>query len=211
MSDPRADLVGRGYDAIADRFAEWRDQIVGDPRQRYVDEFASRLAAGARVLELGCGAGVPDTRRLAERFRVAGVDVSGEQIARARANVPGAHFIQADFTSLEVEPASFEGVAAIYCLNHVPRELLGGLFARVHSWLVPGGHFLASLGTGNTDHWTGEWLGTTMFFSSFEPETNRRLLAEAGFELELDELPTMREPEPDGLAEAIFHWVLARR
>lgn len=211
MSDPRTELVGQGYDAIADRFAEWRDRIEDDPRRCYLDELSSRLAPGARVLELGCGAGTPDTKRLAESFRVTGVDISEEQLKRARANVPGASFLHADFTSLELEPASFDAVAAMYSFNHVPRELLGRLFARIHAWLVPGGLFLTSLGTGDTDHWTGDWLGTTMFFSSFEPETNRRLLAEAGFVLELDELPTMREPEPDGLEEAIFHWVLARR
>ena len=211
MSDPRTTIVEKGYDAMADRFAEWRDQIVDDPRERYLDQLSARLSDGARVLELGCGSGIPDTKRLAKRFRVTGVDISEEQITRARANVPVADFIHADFTSVELEPASFDAVAAMYCFNHVPRELLSGLFSRIHSWLVPGGFLLASLGAGDTDEWTGEWLGTTMFFSSFEPETNRRLLLEAGFVLELDELPTMREPEPDGLAEAVFHWVLARR
>jgi SAM-dependent methyltransferase len=211
VSDRRMQIVGEGYDAIADRFLEWRGRIVGDPRQRYLEELTRRLTCGARVLELGCGAGVPDTRLLAERFSVTGVDISREQIARARINVPRVDFVEADFTTLVLPPGSFEAVAAIYSLNHVPRELLGDLLAGIHSWLVPGGLLLAALGTGNTEHWVGEWLGTTMFFSSFEPETNRRLLREAGFALELDELPTMREPEPDGLAEATFQWVLARR
>jgi cyclopropane fatty-acyl-phospholipid synthase-like methyltransferase len=211
MTDAKTELVGHGYDAIADRFADWRDRIVGDPRRRYLEELSGRLPGGARVLELGCGAGVPDAQFLAKRFRVTGVDISEEQITRARAKVPEADFVHADFTSLDLAPSSFEAIAAIYTLNHVPRELLGVLFARIHSWLVPGGFFLASLGTGNTDHWTGEWLGATMFFSSFEPETNRQLLVEAGFKLLLDELPTMHEPEPDGLADATFHWVLAQR
>jgi hypothetical protein len=46
-----------------------------------------------------------------------------------------------------------------------------------------------------------------MFFSSFPPETNGRLLREAGFELVLDELEPMQEPE----GEVEFQWVLARR
>jgi len=41
--DPRADLVGRGYDVISERFAEWRDGIVGDPRRE-----------GRRSLSRGC-------------------------------------------------------------------------------------------------------------------------------------------------------------
>ncbi len=136
-----------------------------------------------------------------------GIDISGEQIARARANVPAADFIQSDFTALELEPGQFDAVAAFYSFNHVPRDLLVGLIARIHTWLVPSGLLLASFGTSDTESWTGEWLGTTMFFSSFPPETTRRLLAEAGFEFELDELVPMQEPE----GEVAFHWVLARR
>ena len=207
MSDPRTRIVERGYDVIGDRFVEWRDRIVGDPRRRWADALTSRLPDGARVLELGCGAGVPDTRLLAERFHVTGVDISGEQVKRARANVPNADFIQADFTRLELEPASFEAVAAFYSFNHVPRDLLGDLFARVHSWLVPGGLVLTALGTGDTPGWTGDFLGAPTFFSSFPPETNRRLLDETRFERLLDEVVTFLEPE----GEASFQWILAQK
>jgi ubiquinone/menaquinone biosynthesis C-methylase UbiE len=100
--DPRTELVGRGYDAIGERFAEWRDRVVGDPRREWEEELVSRLQGGGRVLELGCGAGVPDTQRLAARFRVTGVDISAEQVRRARSAVPQAEFVQADFTALEL-------------------------------------------------------------------------------------------------------------
>ena len=207
MTDPRTRIVRDGYDAMADDFADWRNRIIDDPRDWWTEQLTMRIPAGVRVLELGCGAGVPDAKRLAERFRVTGVDISHEQIARARANVSEADFIQADFTDLEFEPSSFEAVAAFYVLNHVPRDLLAPLCARIHSWLVPGGYLLAAFGTSDTEAWVGEWLGTTMFFSSFAPGTNSRLLTAAGFELVLDELGTMQEPE--GKVE--FQWVLARR
>jgi SAM-dependent methyltransferase len=207
MSDPRTSIVGDGYDAMADDFAEWRDRIIGDPRDWWTEQLTTRIPAGARILDLGCGAGVPDAKRLAELFRVTGVDISQEQIARARANVPEADFIQADFTDLDFDPGSFDAVAAYYALNHAPRDLLAPLFARIHSWLVPGGYLLTAFGTSDTEGWVGEWLGTTMFFSSFPPETNSRLLTDAGFELVLDALGTMQEPE----GEVEFQWVLARR
>lgn len=209
MSVSPTRIVERGYDEIADSFVEWRDRIVGDPRSWWREQLTWRLDEGARVLELGCGAGVPDTRVLAERFRVTGVDISREQVLRARANVPSAQFIQADFTELELEAASFDAAAAFCSFNHVPREYLAGVFRRIHSWLVPNGLFVTALGTSDTESWIGGWLGTTMYFSSYPPETNRRLLGDAGFELLLDELVTTQEPEPDG--EATWQWVLARR
>jgi len=207
VTDLRTQIVERGYDVISDHFLEWRDQIVDGPRREWSEALTSRLADGARILELGCGAGVPDTLLLAERFRVTGVDISGEQISRARANVPDAEFIHADFTALELEPAQFEAVAAFYSFNHTPRDLLAGLFESIRSWLVPDGLLLAAFGTSDTGSWTGDWLGTTMFFSSFPPETTRRMLSGAGFELLRDELAQMQEPE----SAVAFHWVLARR
>jgi cyclopropane fatty-acyl-phospholipid synthase-like methyltransferase len=207
VTDPRTELVGRGYDEIGERFAQWRDLIVGDPRGEWEEELVSRLQDGGRVLELGCGAGVPDTQRLAERFQVTGVDVSAEQVRRARAAVPDAEFVHADFTALELEPESFDAVVSYYAFNHVPRELLAPTFARIHRWLVPGGLLMTALGTSDTEAWTGDWLGAPTFFSSFPPATNSRLVREAGFEILRDELVTFREPD----GEATFQWVLARR
>jgi cyclopropane fatty-acyl-phospholipid synthase-like methyltransferase len=207
MTDPRTRIVAEGYDELGEHFAEWRDRIVGDPRPWWTEQLTTRLVDGARVLELGCGSGVPDTQLLAERFRVTGVDISPEQIRRARASVPEAEFVEADFTASDFDPGSFDAIAAFYVFNHVPRDLLPGLFGRIRSWLVPGGYFLATFGTGDTEAWVGKWLGTTMFFSSYPRETTSRLLVESGFELLLDELGTMHEPE----GEVTFHWVLARR
>jgi SAM-dependent methyltransferase len=159
------------------------------------------------VVELGCGGGTAETKRLAREFQVVGVDLSAEQLRRARERVPEAEFLRADITEVKFEPRSLGGVAAFYSFNHVPRELLGDLFGRIHSWLTEGGLLLAALGTGDTEGWTGEWLGATMYFSSWPPETNRRLLEQAGFALLRDELVTVREPEGD----ATFHWILASR
>ena len=207
MSDPRTELVARGYDEIGERFVEWRDRIVGDPRDWWTAQLTSRLEEDARILELGCGGGVPDTKRLAERFRVTGIDISPEQVRRAREAVPEAQFVLGDFTAPGFEPGVFDAVAAFYSFNHVPRELLGPVFRRIHSWLRPGGLFLVALGTSDTEGWTGDFLGAPTFFSSFPPDVNRRLLDEAGFERLLDEVVTFREPDGEGR----FQWVLARR
>jgi len=207
MTDPRVALVAAAYDAMVDDWESWKTRISDDPRDAWCDELLSRLPAGARVVELGCGGGTDETRKLAERFRLTGIDVSAEQLRRARVRVPGAEFVQADLTELDVPPESVDGVAAFYVLNHVPRELLADLFSRVREALVPGGLFLATLGASDLPGWTGEWLGQPTYFAGFEPDANRRLLADAGLVVLRDEVVTIREPE----GEATFHWVLARR
>ena len=206
MTDPRTALVGAGYDAMIDTWEIWTSEIQDDPRAEWCEELLRRLPAGARVVELGCGGGTSETRVLAERFDVTGVDLSLEQLRRASERVPGARFLHGDFTRLELEPESIEAVASFYAFNHVPRELLAGLFERLHGWLVPGGLLLTALGASDNPGWTGDFLGAPTYFSGFPPETNRLLLVGARFELVRDEIVTIREPEGD----ATFHWVLAR-
>jgi SAM-dependent methyltransferase len=198
--------VQAGYDELAPRFGEWGERIEGDPWERFLDDLAGRLPDGASVLDLGCGNGAK-TARLARRFEVVGVDISEEQLRLARAQVPGATFVQADFAELDVPAESLDAVTAFYSMVHVPRDQHPDLFARIRRWLRPGGLFLASLShVGGPDR-TEEWLGVEMFFSGFDAETNRRLVREAGFELLSDELVWMHEPEGD----AAFLWVLARK
>lgn len=207
MSDPRTQIVGSGYDAMADTWESWKAQITDDPRAEWCDELVSRLPEGARIVELGCGGGAPETALLAERFRLTGVDLSQEQLRRARTRIPEAEFVHADFTEIEFEPGSVDGVTAFYAFNHVPRDLLAPLYASIRTWLSPAGLFLTALGTSDTENWTGDWLGAPTYFSSFPPHLNTRMLGDAGFELLRDEVVTIREPEGDGT----FQWILARR
>jgi SAM-dependent methyltransferase len=205
VRDPRTQIVADGYDAMGETFAAWRERIVGDPRDEWADELASRLEDGARVLELGCGAGSPETQRLAQRFAVTGVDISPRQVERARAAIPEAEFLCADFTELELPAGSLDAVASFYVFNHVPRELLAPVLASIHSWLVPGGWLLTAFGASDLPAWTGEWLGAETFFSGFPPDVNSRLVREAGFTIERDEVVTFEEPE----GPVSFQWVLA--
>ena len=191
-------IVREGYRQLAESFDEWRDRIVGDPRAEWRALLTSRLEAGARILELGCGNG-DDARELARRgFDVTGVDL----VARAE----GVDVLETDFLELELPDAVCEACVSFYAFNHVPRERLPCLLAKIRRWLVPGGLLMSAFGASDTPAWTGRWLGTTMFFSSYPPETNARIVREAGFELIRDELVTFTEPE----GEATFQWLLAR-
>jgi cyclopropane fatty-acyl-phospholipid synthase-like methyltransferase len=199
-----SEVVARGYDEIADRFSAWA-AAVPDSRPAWA-RLEAHLPEGSRVLELGCGAGRGDTAALAARYRLTAVDVSREQLRRAERNVAGATFVLGDIAAVEFHAAAFDGVVALFSLNHVPREHHAAVFASIRRWLVPGGLFVATLAAADRPDWVGEWLGTTMFFSGFDAATNTALLREAGFTLVRDEIVAEHEPEGD----VLFQWVLAR-
>jgi SAM-dependent methyltransferase len=207
MTDPRTAMVGAGYDAMIDTWESWSAQITDDPRHKWTADLASRLEDGARVLELGCGGGTRETRALAARFELTGVDLSTRQLERARERVPGATFVHGDLTSIDFAAGSFDAVVSYYVFNHVPRDLLSGVLGRAHAWLREGGYLMAVFGTSDTAGWTGDFLGAPTHFSSFPPATNSRLVAGARFAIERDAVVEIAEPE----GSVQFQWILARR
>lgn len=206
IADERRRTVELAYDALGASFGKWAERIEGDPWERFLDELVARLPTDGRVLDLGCGNG-EKIARLAERFELVAVDLSEEQLRLARTRLSGATLLNGDFSKLDFADHSFDAVTALYSVIHVPRDEHRDLFGRIERWLKPGGLLLAALSHVGGEDRTYEWLGVEMFFSGFDAETNRRLIDEAGFDLLLDELVWMREPE----AEVAFLWVLARK
>jgi SAM-dependent methyltransferase len=206
-ADDPASIVAAGYDRIADRYLEWSALRPSSARLSALDLADALIPAGAGVLELGCGAGIPMTARLAVGRRLTGIDVSAEQIRRARRNVRGASFEVADMTTWQASPASLDAVVAFYSLTHVPRDGQRALFGRIRDWLRPGGVFIASLGVEDDPGGVEEdWLGVPMYFSHFSARVNRRLLVEAGFVVERAEVVI----EPEDRHDARFLWIVAR-
>jgi cyclopropane fatty-acyl-phospholipid synthase-like methyltransferase len=201
-----ARVVAEGYDIVADRYLAWT--VEGPTRLAYLDRLLGMLPDGSRVLELGCGAGEPVARRLSERHRVTGVDLSPEQIARARTRVPDADFLIGDMTQLVLEPGSFDAVVAFYSIIHVPRTQHTDLFQRIASWLRPDGVLLVTMGAGDSPGTVeDEWLGVPMYFSHFDAPTNRSIVQRAGFVIESAEVV---EDDEDG-RQVAFQWIIARR
>ena len=201
------EIVRAGYDRIAGRYFTWSDANPSPARLRALELALEAIPKGSEVVELGCGAGLPMTAALADGRRVTGIDISGAQIALAQANVPTARFEQADIVAYDRPAASCDAVVAFYSLTHVPREQLPGLFARIRRWLRPGGVFVASLGVEDDPGGIeDDWLGVPMYFSQFSARVNRRLLREAGLEIERADVVT----EPEDRHDARFLWVVAR-
>jgi SAM-dependent methyltransferase len=181
--DPTIDykaLVQRGYDRCAAAYHEARKNEPG----LELDLLTRRLEDGATVLDLGCGAGVPYTRALAQRFTVTGVDSSGEMIQRARANAPNGRFILGDIMTVDFPTSSFNAVVAFYSVFHIPREEHPDLFRRIYAWLEPGGYLLCTLSRSSEEGYTeDDFFGVSMYWSNYGLEDYKEILTRVGFSL----------------------------
>lgn len=183
-------VVKDGYDLVSEAYRADTFDFENSGYKTFLSWLEPRLAAGSRVLDLGCGCGIPVAQELSRRYKVHGVDISPVQIERARELVPEATFQCADITELDFPAGSFDAVVAFFSIIHVPLDEQPALFDAIASWLTPGGYFLATLGwrawTGTEPDWRGV-EGATMYWSHADGDTYRDWLAERGFEIVQEE------------------------
>ncbi len=206
MPDERRAVVRAGYDEVAERYLAERTLDGADVE--LLAGFVNRVPAGARVLDAGCGAGVPVPRVLvAAGLAAVGLDLSLRQLELAQDLVPACGLVHGDLASLPLPDAFFDGVVSYYAIIHVPRDEHRNVFAEVRRVLRPGGWALLCLGAGDLpeDHDQDSWLGTAMYWSHFDATTNRELVREVGLDLVHDDVV----PDPMGHRGHLF--VLARR
>lgn len=178
--------VREGYDEVAQDYLD-RRSAAGRAR-----ELAAAFAAdaGARVLDAGCGAGVPATAEaVAACGEVVGMDLSRAQLGLLGEQVPAARPVQGDLTRLPFRDDAFGGLVSYYAVIHVPRERHAEVLAEFHRVLEPGAPLLVTMGTEAWEDENPDWLesGAEMFWSFYGRERNLELLAEAGFEVESEE------------------------
>lgn len=176
------DIVKSGYNKIADKYLAERDQ--DSKNVRLLSDFIELLAPRSRVLDAGCGAGIPVTQMLAEHFEVLGVDFSEEQIERAKKNVPTATFFCQDMTDLNLPGESLDGICSYYAIIHIPREEHAALLANFYRMLKTGGLALLCLGAEDlVDDIDENYLGTRMYWSHFNSKTYLKMLRQCGFNI----------------------------
>lgn len=130
------------YDAEAAPYAARR----AAEGTRALDAFMTRLAPGARVLELGCGGGQDAAAMIAAGFEVTPTDGSPGLAAEAEKRL-GRPVRIMRFDELN-DVAAYDAVWANACLLHVPEGALADILGRIHNALAPGGLFQASFKAG---------------------------------------------------------------
>jgi cyclopropane fatty-acyl-phospholipid synthase-like methyltransferase len=181
--DPGVDyceLVRRGYDGCAPLYAARRREDDSDQ----LAPLLRRLSPGSKILDLGCGAGVPLARVLAEEHEVTGVDISEKMLALARESVPGARFLRANVLECDLPPRSFDAALAVFVLFHLPRERHAEFIGRVRTWLRPGAYFLLSVTeSAEESHTEEDFFGGTMYWSHYGRTDYLAMLRGVGFEI----------------------------
>lgn len=177
VRDDQKRTVRDGYDEIADVYDDKRSLDAAD--NDALRALAADLPAGARLLDLGCGAGRGPLDTFDE-FEAVGLDFSGAQLTLARDRVD-ASLVLGDMATLPFVDDAFDAVTAFYSIIHLPVDQHRTVYDEVARVLRPGGEFLLSIG----DDWSGsndDWLesGARMEWSFPALEETATALEAAG-------------------------------
>ena len=201
-------IVAAGYDRITASYLRLVESGGMAVRDKYLALICERVPAGSRVVELGCGAGVPMTRALAGRYDVVALDISAGQLTHARANAPAARLLRADIACVPLADACADAVAAFYSTTHVPRDEHPAMLAGMMRIVRPGGIAVTTWGfTDNPSDYDDNWLGAPMFFSHFDAATSDALVRAAGFTV----LSSQDEQEQEYDRPMSWRWIVAQR
>jgi len=131
------------------------------------DFLLGHLAAGTRVLDLGCGLGDFTAALVEHGVEAVGCDVSVVALTHAKERHPGIEFVQSG-DELPFVDASFDAAWAGEVLEHVQDVL--GLLAEAHRVLRPQGLLLVS----TPNHSTAKRLQLGLSRKAFETTFNPR-------------------------------------
>lgn len=174
------------FDAIGDRYDEAFPHKEG--QLAAAARLMTALPPGSRVLDVGCGTGLPTARQLTDAgHTVVGVDLSPSMVALARDNVPAARFHQLDIADLRDGrlggPGSFDGAVAFFSLLMLPRAEIPYTLRMLHTLLKPGGLLALSMVEAELDDCPIPFLGSTIRVSGYLRDDLRRVVHDAGFEV----------------------------
>lgn len=151
-----------------------------------LDRLALEVGELGPICDMGCGPGQIARYLHRQGVKTLGVDLSPNMVAEAQRLNPEIHFHQGNMLSLPDTDNSWGGIAAFYCIIHIPREQIVEALLEMQRVLKPGGILLITFHIGSDVKHLDEWWEkpVTLDFASYLPAEMETWLAEAGFELE---------------------------
>ena len=182
MPKQKSEIVRKGYNKIAQKYNKQRKLYQSKP---LLLKFLKYVPKNPKVLDLGCGAGIPVSKFLVDNgCKVVGIDFSDGMLKLARKNVPAARFIKMDITKIKFKENSFDGAVSFYSIIHIPREYHLKIYVNLHKILKPNAIIMLNAsGTNTWEETAKDYLGVPMFWSFYNPEITLKLISNAGFEI----------------------------
>jgi SAM-dependent methyltransferase len=188
------DLIGEQYD---DSFTNRTAQLEAGAW------IAEQLPHGGRVLDLGCGSGLPSAMQLDEAgIQVLGTDESEVMLRLARRRAPHSTFLRRDMRDLS-DLGEFDAVISFFSLIMLPKADIIALLHDLHNVLV--GPKLLAISTvyGNFDDFPVMFLGVSAKATAWPTDELVEVVKQTGYEvLQTDEVQA--EAEPGRMERQIF-------
>ncbi len=140
------------------------------------------LPAGAAILDLGCGSGLPIAGHLASQgFSVTGVDSAPEMVTLFNRNLPDQEAHVADMRALDLG-ARFGGVLAWDSFFHLSHADQRAMFPVFRDHALPGAALMFTSGPAFGEA-IGSLEGEPLYHASLDPDEYRALLTASGFDV----------------------------
>jgi SAM-dependent methyltransferase len=186
------------YDQVAFEYAEkFKDEMDDKPFDRdCLDRLAHEVGNLGPICDLGCGPGQIARYLHRQGVDTLGVDLSPRMVTQAQRLNPDIHFHQGDMLCLPDVNNSWGGIAAFYCIIHIPGERVVDALRELKRVLKPGGVLLITFHIGDEVKHLDEWWEkpVNLDFAFYQTSEMETWLNEAGYELAET---LVRDPNPE--------------
>lgn len=181
MTNDKKELIKYSYNQLARKnlpcrfiFEDWK----------HLERLANRLKPNSKILDVGCGNGIPIDKFLIDKgFDVTGIDISEEQITLAKKNFPKGKFFVMDMENITLPENSFDAIIAFYSIFHVERSRHYKLLEKFNKLLRGGGYIMITFGAFEYEKTEEEYEDIKLFWNSWSKSKNLEILRNTRFQL----------------------------
>lgn len=181
------------YEKIANWFDKHRSYDL-QMEKNYLDLVISHIPKAGKILDVGCGTGMPIARYFLDHgFAVTGIDASEKMLDKAKTYVPEAELLLKDMRSMALG-AQFEAIILWHSFFHLPAEDQAMMFSLIETHIKPHGIILFTSGPDAGEAW-GENGGENLYHASLSTAHYQDLLKQHHFEVLIHKI---EDPECGG-------------